>query len=317
MLGGEGVYRGSGVLISGTAGTGKSSLSSHFADASCRRGERCLYFAFEESVGQISRNMRSIGLDLQQWVRKGLLRVLSGRPTLTGLEMHLAIMHKEIRTFQPRLVIVDPISNLAEGGTLRDATAMLARLLDFLKSQQITGLFTSLTTGGNATEATEVGISSVIDTWLLLRDIELGGERNRGIYVLKSRGMAHSNQIREFLLTDKGVDLLDVYNGPEGVLTGSMRLVQEARDQEQDRLRKQEQETQRRAYERKRRALEVQILELKGELEAEELAYRNAIGDATARDQRITAERTAIARSRKADGAARVSRRNGKPGARP
>ena len=240
------------------------------------------------------RNMRSIGIDLRRWVDAGKLRVVTGRPTATGLEMHLASMHKHVRQHRPQLVIVDPISNLTEAGTLRDAGALLLRMLDFLKSEQITGVFTSLTRGGNALEATEVGISSVIDTWLLLRDIELGGERNRGLYVLKSRGMAHSNQIREFLLTARGVDLRDVYVGPEGVLTGSMRLAQEARERAAEAERRRETEGRLRGHERKRRALEAQIALLRAELEeageavalatSDERSRRAARGGAARRD---------------------------------
>jgi circadian clock protein KaiC len=316
MLGGTGVFRGSSLLISGTAGTGKSSIAAHFADASCRRGERCLYFGFEESIGQMTRNMRSIGLDLAPWLKKGLLRFLAGRPTLTGLEMHLALMHKHVRDFQPRMVVVDPISNLAEAGTLRDAGAMLTRLLDFLKGQQITAVFTSLTGGSSAREATDVGVSSVIDSWLLLRDIELGGERNRGLYVLKSRGTAHSNQIREFLLTGHGVELRDVYSGPEGVLTGSMRLAQEAREQTVERQRRAEFEVRRRASDRKRKELEARIEGLRTELEEEAAALAAATAEETSRARRSVDERREMARSRKVEVAERPPRGNGKPGAR-
>ncbi len=231
MLGGAGYYRGSSVLVSGTAGTGKTSLAAHFADAACRRGERALYFAFEESPSQIMRNMRSIGIDLEPWVQKGLLQFQANRPTFAGLEMHLTMMHKAINAFKPQVVIVDPLNSFIIGGNETEVKAMLMRLVDFLKMNQITGLFTSLTSGGGALEQTDVAISSLIDTWLLLRDIEIGGERNRGLYILKSRGMAHSNQIREFLLTDHGVELRDVYVGPSGVLTGSARLAQEAQEQ--------------------------------------------------------------------------------------
>lgn len=227
MLDGKGVYRGSSILVSGTAGTGKSSLAAHFAQASCARGERCLYFAFEESESQIVRNMSSIGVDLRPLTKKGLLRFVPGRPTSTGIEMHLAQMHRAINQFQPRMVIVDPVSNLAAAGILRDAAAMLIRLIDFLKTEQITAVMTSLTTGGDAKEETDVGISSLIDTWLLLRNIEHDGERDRGLYVLKSRGMAHSSQIREFRLTARGIELREPRargassNGRGGVRTGA------------------------------------------------------------------------------------------------
>jgi len=230
MLGGAGYYRGSSVLVSGTAGTGKTSLAAHFAEAACRRGERALYFAFEESPSQIMRNMRSIGIDLEPWVQKGLLQFQANRPSFAGLEMHLTMMHKAVNAFKPQVVIVDPLSSFVIGGNETEVKSMLMRLVDFLKMNRITGLFTNLTSGRGALELTDVAISSLIDTWLLLRDIEIGGERNRGLYILKSRGMAHSNQIREFLLTDHGVELCDVYVGPEGVLTGSARLAQERVD---------------------------------------------------------------------------------------
>jgi circadian clock protein KaiC len=215
MLGGKGYYRGSSVLVSGTAGTGKTSLAAHLADATCRRGERCLYFAFEESERQMVRNMRSIGIDLQPWIEQGLLRFHASRPTLNGLEAHLVTIHKMVKELKPQVVIIDPLSNFTSSGALIETWSMLLRLVDFLKSGQITAFFTSLTSGRDALESTETEISSIIDTWILVRDIELGGERNRGLYVLKSRGMAHSRRIRELLVTDHGIDLLEVHSGPE------------------------------------------------------------------------------------------------------
>ncbi len=207
MVGGKGFYRGSTVLVSGAAGTGKTSLSAYLIDAACRRGERCLYFSFEESPGQLIRNMRSIGLDLQEWVDKGLLKFHSSRPTLQGLEMHLVTIHKLIDNFKPKVVVLDPISSLAEAGNHRDAHMMLIRLIDFLKLRGITGFFTDLTTAGQALEKTDVQISSLVDVWLLIRHIETGVTRTRALYVLKSRGMAHSNELRTFRLTDRGFDL--------------------------------------------------------------------------------------------------------------
>jgi circadian clock protein KaiC len=209
MLGGKGYYRGGSILISGTAGTGKTSIAAHFANACCARNERCLYFAFEESPKQLVRNMRSIGLDLQPWIDKKLLQIHSARPSLHGLEMHLAVVHRAIRDFDPQGVVIDPISNFMAAGTSNESRAMLTRLIDFLKSQQITAMSTSLIGGMVALEEVDVGISSIIDTWLLVRDVEMDGERNRGLCLLKSRGMAHSNQIRTFLLTDHGVELAD------------------------------------------------------------------------------------------------------------
>jgi circadian clock protein KaiC len=259
MLGGKGYYRGSSILVSGTAGTGKTSIAAHFARETARRGERVLLLAFEESPSQLVRNMRSIGVELQPLVNKGLIRIHASRPTHFGLEMHLVQIHKMIAEFEPSAVIVDPISNLIDSGTQQDARSMLLRLVDFLKAKRITALFTHLTSGAAAREATDVGISSLVDTWLLLRDIELAGERNRGLYVLKSRGMPHSNQIREFLITPEGVQLEDVYVGPEGVLTGSMRAAQEARDAAEALALQQEIEAKQREVDRLRTTLEIRL----------------------------------------------------------
>ncbi len=228
MFEGKGFYRGSTILISGTAGTGKTSLQATFADAACRRGERCLYFAFEESPSQIIRNMASIGIDLAQWVKKGLLKFHSARPSLYGLEMHLLTFHRMLEEFNPHIFIVDPISNLSAAGSTAEVKSILTRLIDYLKMKKITTFLTDLTRSESNLEHTSEEISSLIDTWLLLRDIELNGERNRGLYILKSRGMAHSNQIQEFLLTNEGIDLVDIYTGTGEVLTGSARAAQEA-----------------------------------------------------------------------------------------
>ena len=230
MLGGKGYFRGSSILVSGTAGTGKTSLSAHLIDATCRRGERSLVFLFEESPSQLLRNMRSIGLDLDLWMRKGLLLLHAARPTLYGLESHLVTMHKVTDEFKPNVVVMDPVTNLSSGGTVNEAKSLLTRLIDYFKTKQITTFFTSLTAGERSEEATDIGISSLMDTWLLVRDMESNGERNRVLYVLKSRGMAHSNQVREFRLTNRGIDLVDVYVGPGGVLTGTARLAQQARE---------------------------------------------------------------------------------------
>jgi circadian clock protein KaiC len=270
MLEGKGYFRGSTVLISGTAGVGKTSLASHFAEAACKRGERVLYFCFEESPNQLMRNMRSIGINLEAWVKKGLLQFQATRPTFYGLEMHLAATHKAVNGFKPHIVIMDPINTFIIGEKETEVKIMLMRIVDYLKSNQITALFTSLTANESALENTDVGISSLIDTWLLLRDIELNGERNRGIYVLKSRGMAHSNQIREFILTDHGVELLEVYIGSSGVLTGSARIAQEANEKAELLTRKQDIERLKREIERKRKALDAQIVRLNTDFESEE-----------------------------------------------
>ena len=301
MLGGEGYFQGSSVLVSGTAGTGKSSLAAHFAAAACKRGEHTLYFAFEESPSQIMRNMRSIGIDLQKWVKEGLLQFQANRPTFAGLELHLTMMHKAINAFKPKVVIVDPLNSFVIGGNATEVKAMLMRLVDFLKMKQITGFFTNLTAGGSALEQTDIAISSLIDTWLLLRDIEIGGERNRGLYILKSRGMAHSNQIREFLITGHGIELRDVYVGLGGVLTGSARLAQEAQEQAAQTIHDQEVEQRKLDLERKRKVMEAQIAAIRAEFEAQETEAMNIIGQEHAREAHQTQERVDMALSRKAD----------------
>jgi circadian clock protein KaiC len=301
MLGGKGFYRGSTILISGTAGTGKTSLAAHLVDAACRRGERCLYFSFEESPAQLIRNMRSIGLNLETWARKHLLQFHSSRASFYGLEMHLAIIHKIVQEFDPQVVVIDPVGSLIQAGNKRDAHTMLIRLMDFLKMRQITAFLTNLTSGGEAIEKTDVEISSLVDTWLFVRDIELNGERNRALYVLKSRGMAHSNQLREFLLTKQGVDLLDVYVGPEGVLTGSSRLSQEVREKAAAMVRQEESERKERERTRKREALEARIAALRKDFEAEEEEAERDITQDLDREKLIAENRDTMAKSRRAD----------------
>jgi len=228
MLGGKGYLRASSILVSGSAGTGKTSVAGYFVDAACRRGESALYFAFEESAAQIVRNLQSIGLDLEPWLRKGLLQIQAERATTSGLEGHLSGMHRLIEENRPRVVVVDPISNLISVGTSVEVRAMLARLIDFMKVKQTTALFSSLTVDENP-EATDIGISSFMDTWLVLRNNEVNGERNRTLNVLKSRGMAHSNQVREFVLTRDGLKLVDMVRDRHGrVAFGSRRAARSA-----------------------------------------------------------------------------------------
>jgi len=230
MFAKKGYFRGNSVLASGTAGTGKSSLAAHFVEAACRRGERCLYFAFEESSSQITRNMRSIGIDLEPWIRRNLLRVYAQRPTALGLEAHLVTMHRLIDDFQPRAVVVDPVTNMIAIGSETEVKAMLARLIDFMKLRQITALFTSLTEGGGASERTDLGVSSLMDVWMLLGNPETNGERNRAIQIVKARGMAHSNQVREFVMTDDGIELVGVSRRVDGsVAIGSARGAEQRR----------------------------------------------------------------------------------------
>ncbi len=301
MLGVQGYFRGSSVLVSGTAGTGKSSLAASFVNAACDRGEKALYFAFEESQSQIIRNMGSIGINLEPHVRQGLLQFRAARPTMQGLEAHLATMYRFIRVFRPSVVVVDPITNFLSVGTTEEAKAMLMRLVDFLKANRITGLFTSLTHGNHALEQTDVGLSSLIDTWLLLRDVELNGERNRVLHLLKSRGMSHSNQVREFLITGRGIDIVDVYTGPEGVLTGSARLAQEARERAAAELREHEILQKQWQLDRRRQAVEAQIAALRADLAAEEAEMQRGISESRGREAQLAKDRTEMGRSRQVD----------------
>jgi circadian clock protein KaiC len=301
MLGGEGYYRGSSVLVSGTAGTGKTSLAAHLVDQICRRGERCLIFMFEESPMQLIRNMRSIGIDLEPWVAQGLLRLHAVRPTVYGLESHLVAMHKLTDEFDPSVVVIDPITNLALVGTSTEARSLLTQLIDHFKKNQITALFTSLTHGDHNEESTDVGISSLMDTWLLVRDIETNGERNRVLYVLKSRGMAHSNQVREFQLTGHGIELVDVYIGSKGMLTGTSRLVQEAREKSEAVVRLEEFDRQNRDLDRKCMALQAQMDALHMELETAQKEREQINAQENALKNMQEQDRAVMARSRHAD----------------
>ncbi len=301
MLGGKGFFRGSSILLTGTPGTGKTIVSANFAQAAARRGERVLFFSFEESPDQIIRNMHSIGLRLEPLVNRGLLRFHSARPSLYGLEMHLATMFKEITTFKPDVVIIDPITSLMDCGTDSENKGMITRLIDYLKAGQITSLFTSLTQGGHALQQSEAAMSSLMDSWLLLQDFEGNGERNRVLYVLKARGMAHSNQIREFLISDRGIDLVDAYIGPSGVLTGSARAAQGALENAAVLAAQQEAAQLKREVERKREAIERQISGLRAdyEIEAEELRrIAEQVGTST---RMLTTERAASGILRQAD----------------
>lgn len=306
MLGGKGYFRGSTVLISGTAGTGKSSMAAHFADATCRRGERCLVFLFEEAPSQVIRNMRSIGIDLEPWVKKGLLHFHAVRPSFQGMETHLATSLQLIKEFDPDVVVFDPISAFMDSAEPLAVKSMLMRTVDTLKGRGITFLMTSLA-GSGVLEQTDSHISSLVDTWLYMRDLELNGERNRGLYVLKSRGMAHSNQIREFRLTNRGVELSDVYVGPAGVLTGSARQAQEAREKAERLVATQEIERQQLALERKREALESKIEAMRAEFAADEVEAQRVIQQEQLREDVLFADRSAMFRNRRGDRTAYAS----------
>ena len=298
MLGGKGFYQGSSILVTGASGSGKSSIAAHFVDAACRRGERCLYLASEESPQQIIRNMRSIGIDLDPWVGKGLLEFHAARPSYWGIEHHLLLVHNYIARFQPQVVVMDPVTNLTVVGNQNEVRSMLTRLVDFLKTAGITAVFTDLTAGGSALEATGVDVSSLMDTWVLLESIEVGGERNRVLYVLKSRGMGHSNQIREFQLTDHGLQLLDAYLGPEGVLTGSARLSQKVREKATDTVRLQELERVRRDLERKRQIFDARAAMLRAEFEGEQEKIQQNISESELLQAELVQDSTEMVRSR-------------------
>ncbi|MDD1676627.1 MAG: circadian clock protein KaiC [Methanomicrobiales archaeon] len=273
MLGGKGYYRGSSVLVSGQAGTGKTSLLATSIHSACKRGEKCLLLLFEESESQFIRNMRSIGMDFEPWVQKGLLHVNAVRPTAYSLELHLAIIMKMLKDFNPSVLAIDPISNLYPVGDDMQVRSVLMRLIDFAKSKNITGIFSSLTTealvGSYSIEPTAMHVSSLMDTWLVLKNVEGNGERNRAFSIVKSRGMPHSNQLREFIMSDKGIDLIDIYQGSEGVLFGSARAAQESRERSQIVLRDEEIERRKRELERKRRIMDAEITAIRERFERE------------------------------------------------
>jgi circadian clock protein KaiC len=311
MLDGRGFYRGSSILVSGTAGTGKSTISAHFVGAACQRGERALLFAFEESQDQIIRNMRSIGIDLEKFVKKGSLKFHNARPSAFGLEVHLALIHRIISEYEPDVVVVDPITNFLAVGDDVETKSMLMRLIDFLKLKQCTAMFTSLTSAKNEIEDSEVGVSSLMDTWILVKNVESNGERNRGLYILKARGIAHSNQVREFVMTPRGINLIDAYIGSEGVLMGSARVSQVARENAAEAERRQTTERKERELERKRDLYEAQLATLKGQYEAEREALLKELDEDQRREDVIGSDRLQIARLRHADDSAVQMDENG------
>jgi len=305
MFGGQGVYRGSSVLVSGAPGTGKSSVSASFVNACCSRGERALLFAYEESESQLIRNMRSIGIDLQPAVDKGLLQIHASRPTLHGLEQHLVQIHDLVQEFKPAVVVVDPISNLSTHLDDVGLKLTLMRVIDFLKRAGVTAMFTSLTVDtASAIAASEVGVSSLMDSWLLLTNLAYNGERTRTLQVLKSRGMAHSNQVREFVFSDHGVDLVDVYLSGERVLTGTARIAQVAQERAASDLRTRDHDRRLRDLANRRKALDAQIAALNAEAEERAgevqalIARENFEAEGAAARARDIAQSRSIARDR-------------------
>jgi circadian clock protein KaiC len=267
MLSKGGYYNGASVLVSGLAGTGKTTFAASFIDACCSRDERCLFFSFEESENQLIRNMESVGIDLAKYRNSGLLKIESARPSLYGLEVHLARMHREIDLFKPTAVIIDPIS--AFRGPETEVHAILLRLVDLLKSRGITAIFCSLADVAVRSQGLEREISSLMDTWISLTNVEADGEHNRLLFVLKSRGMGHSNQVREYHIAEQGITLIQPYIGPNGVLTGTARLMQESRERREEELRRETVERRKRDVEKRRLELERQIASMRAELDTQ------------------------------------------------
>ena len=305
MLAG-GVYRGSSVMISGTAGTGKTSIAARFVDAACARGERALYLSLEESPAQLARNMRSIGIDLQRWIDDGLLVIESIRPTAFGFEEHLARLIRLVDEHEPQVAVLDAVASLGRGGaTENSTTSVISRDLDLMKSRGITTVMTTLT-HHDSLETSQVDMSSLIDTWLLLRNDENNGERNRLLFVIKSRGSAHSNQVREFVLTDHGAELIDVYIGQSGVLTGSARIEEVAKERAAQRSQVDEHERRRREIDHRTAAVEAQIAALQAQLSAETAEFDRFVNSASDRRDTEQAVRESLARARSGDDTAHL-----------
>ncbi len=301
MLDGKGFFRGSSILVSGTAGSGKTSLASQFVNAACKRGEKCLYFAFEEPPSQITRNMRSIGIDLKPWVDQGLLLFHAVRPSRFSLEMHLLTMEKLVQEFKPTVVVVDPITNLIDSSDQTSLKSMSVRLIDFLKMNHITAILNSLTSGNANEVTTDVGISSLMDAWLLVRYLESNGERTRGLYVLKARGIFHTNQIREFVMTDHGIELLDVYLGSAGILSGSARVAHEAQARVEVKNREMELARKKRELIRRQQEIMDQIAALQASIAGTQEELDHLVETEDFHQQTARTNESEIARSRRAD----------------
>ena len=295
MLGGKGYYTGSTVLVSGGAGTGKTSLAAAFIDRACRGGTRAIYFSFEESMQQIVRDMNSINFDLKKWVDRGLLRFYCSRPAVRGLELHMAAIHAAVMEFDPKVVVIDPITDLSSTGAGRDVHTMLTRLMDFLKGHGLTTLLTGLGLENEATESAAGGISSLIDTWIELRDMEFGDERNRAVFVCKSRGMAHSDQVREFIISSKGIRLVDVCVGPEGVLTGSARVAHQTRLRRASTARQRQAEALRKQLQSRKEVARARIAALNAELAAEVYGMESTFATESQDQSRDRDERSVMA----------------------
>jgi circadian clock protein KaiC len=302
MLGGKGFFKGSSILISGTAGSGKTSIAAHFADACCKRKERCLFFAFEESPEQIVRNMKSINIDLEKHLKKGLLKFHASRPTLYGLEMHLVVFHKLIKEFKPKVVVLDPITNLVTVGDPGQVKSILIRLIDFLQKEQITAMFTALSFENSMRNSADEDVSSLVDTWISVHDLENNGERNREIYVIKSRGMRNSNQVREFRITDDGIKIVDVVLGPDGVLIGSAREQYNLEKDARHELRRNALDQKNRQIENKKSILNAKIAELTSEFELAKAELNSVYKEDELRKEATEKNRSQMTRMRENKG---------------
>jgi len=299
MLTGGGFHRASSILVSGVAGAGKSTVAASFANTACAAGERALFFSFEESAAQSVRNMKSLGMNLGRWIKSGKLRFIATRPTFYSLEMHLAVMLREVTRFNPSLVVLDPISSFLESGDRMEIQSMLLRVIDFLKGRGVTAVFTHLMHGQDGSVETDAGLSSIMDAWILLLNREVGGEFNRELYLLKARGLAHSNEVREFVMTSKGIKLIPPYLGETGALTGSARKNEEAKARRAELQRNAEMSRAQQLLQQKRRHAKAQIEALQADLDADEIELKGMIQSEEEYRRQAADDRIEIERSRK------------------
>jgi circadian clock protein KaiC len=299
MLADGGFHRASSILISGVAGSGKSSVAASFANAACAAGERALLFSFEEPADQSVRNMKSLGIDIDQWIKSGKLRYIATRPTFYSLEMHLAVMLREVTRFDPGLVILDPISSFLESGDRMEIQSMLLRVVDFLKGRGVTAVFTHLMHGQDSVVQTDAGLSSIMDAWILLLNREVNGEFNRELYLLKARGLSHSNQVREFVMSDDGIKLVPPYLGENGALTGSARKNEEAKSRQAEMRRNADMSRAQQQIQQKRRRAKAQMEALQAELDADEIELNAMMRNEDDYRRQTADDRIEMERSRK------------------
>jgi circadian clock protein KaiC len=299
MVAGVGFHRASSVLVSGVAGSGKSSVAASFADAACAAGERAIVFSFEESADQFVRNMKSVGIDIERWIKSDKLRFIATRPTFYSLEMHLAVILREVTRFNPSLAVLDPISSFMESGDRMEIQSMLLRVVDFLKGRGATAVFTHLMHGQDGRVETDAGLSSLMDAWILLLNREIGGEFNRELYLLKARGLSHSNQVREFIMTDAGIKLVEPYLGESGALTGSARKNEEAKIRRAEMRRQVDVVRAQQQIQQKRRRATAQMEALQADLDADEIELNAITQDEDEYLRQAAEDRIEMERSRK------------------